>query len=249
MLNSGAEPDDQREPRPLWAVLLRKFRSAWRFASDAPYRHMLRLLWRPPEGVFQPFNDTQPDRYPAIFKFVQQQLGSESDVKILSFGCATGEEVFSLRQYFPRAAIKGIDANRGNIVVAQRRLRAAPDPGLSFAGGASARTEPAAFYDAIFCMAVLRHGSLGASGATRCDHLIKFETFAAAIADFHRCLKPGGLLIVRHSNFRVSDTPLGTAFETILRVPLQGAAGTPIFGPDNVLIPDADDPDTVFRKL
>jgi len=98
-------------------------------------------------------------------------------------------------------------------------------------------------------MAVLRHGSLGPEGVSHCDHLIKFETFAAAIADFHRCLKPGGLLIVRHSNFRVCDTPHGMAFETILRVPHSGAAKTPIFGPDNVLIPDADYPDTVFRKL
>jgi hypothetical protein len=34
-----------------------------------------------------------------------------------------------------------------------------------------------------------------------------------------------------------------------LRLPHAGAAKTPIFGPDNVLIPDAVYPDTVFRKL
>jgi SAM-dependent methyltransferase len=247
MLNTGTQPENGSETERKRSFLRRGVRFLSRFVSDAPYRHMLRLVWRPPHGVFQPFSDTQPDRYPAIFKFVQRQLGAESEVRILSFGCATGEEVFSLRQYFPRASIKGIDANRGNIAVARRRLRAAPDPGLSFAYGASARPEPPAFYDAIFCMAVLRHGSLGATGA--CDHLIKFETFAAAIAEFHRCLKPGGLLIVRHSNFRVCDTPLGAAFQTILRVPLQGAAKTPIFGPDNVLIADADYPDAVFRRL
>jgi len=249
MLNKGTQPENAEETQRRRGFLARGLRFVWRFATDAPYRHMMRLLWRPPAGVFQPFNDTQPDRYPAIFKFVQHQLGAGSEANILSFGCATGEEVFSLRQYFPRATIKGIDANGGNIAVARRRLSAAPDAKLSFAYGVSTRSEPSAFYGAIFCMAVLRDGDLGAAGMTRCDHLIRFETFAAAIADFHRCLKPGGLLIVRHSNFRVCDTPLGPAFETILRVPHAGASKTPIFGPDNVLIPDADYPDTVFRKL
>jgi hypothetical protein len=74
------------------------------------------------------------------------------------------------------------------------------------------------------------------------------QTFAAAVAEFHRCLEPGGLLSVRHSNLRVSDTPLCAAFETILRMPLQGAARTPVFGPDNVLVADADCPDTVFAN-
>ena len=97
-------------------------------------------------------------------------------------------------------------------------------------------------------MAVLRHGSLGLPGVTRCDHLIRFEDFARAIEDFRRCLKPGGLLVIRHSNFRLCDTAVGTEFETILRVKIPAAAKTPIFGPDNQLLPGVEDTDTVFRK-
>jgi hypothetical protein len=81
---------------------------------------------------------------------------------------------------------------------------------------------------------------------TRSDHLIRFEDFARAVADFERCLKPGGLLIVRHSNFRLGDAPAGRAFETILR--LTNVPGTPLFGPDNQRLADCDYPDTVFRK-
>src|SRR5579862_1094793 len=124
-----------------------------------------------PKGAFQPFNDTLDDRYPHIFRFVQSVLGAESKVEILSYGCSTGDEVFSLRQYFPRAVIKGIDINRANIAVCRRRLKEAPDNTISFATARSTETEPSGGYDAIFCMAVLRHGSLGLPGVERCDHL------------------------------------------------------------------------------
>ena len=95
-------------------------------------------------------------------------------------------------------------------------------------------------------MAVLRHGSLGLPGVTRCDHLIRFDDFARAVADFERCLKPGGLLIIRHSNFRLCDASVAVAFETILQIPT--GARTPLFGTDNRLLADWDYPDTVFRK-
>ena len=93
---------------------------------------------------------------------------------------------------------------------------------------------------------MLRHGSLGLPGVTRCDHLIRFEDFARAVADFARCLKPGGLLIIRHSNFRFCDASASQTFETILQLP--HASKTPLFGPDNQLLAVRDYPDTVFRK-
>ena len=111
-----------------------------------------------------------------------------------------------------------------------------------------AAAEPAGGYDAIFCMAVLRYASLGLPGVTRCDHLIRFEDFAQTAKEFWRCLKPGGLLVIRHSNFRLCDTAVGTEFETVLRVKIPAAAKTPIFGPDNQLLPGVEHTDTVFRK-
>jgi hypothetical protein len=75
----------------------------------------------------------------------------------------------------------------------------------------------------------------------------RFEDFARAVADFDRCLKPGGLLAICHSNFRLCDTPAGHAFETVMQVSSAGQT-TPIFGPDNRVIEGLDYPDTVFRK-
>ncbi len=97
-------------------------------------------------------------------------------------------------------------------------------------------------------MAVLRDGRLSLPGTERCDHLIRFDDFARMIEGFARSLRPGGLLIIRHSNFRLGDTRAGAAFRTILQ--LRDTTGRcPIFGPDNRLMAGADYPDTVFRKI
>jgi SAM-dependent methyltransferase len=245
-------PDNVKQPpetiRPPFVI--RVMRELWRLAVDRPHRNEAWLRLLRSKNTFQPFGTTRADRYPRIFSFVQSQLGTGGKVKILSYGCSTGEEVFSLRRYFPQAEIKGVDINPGNIAVCRRRLRQAPDTALSFETASSTAGEAAASYDAIFCMAVLRHGSLGNPGVTCCDHLLRFEDFAKAVEDFDRCLRPGGLLIIRHSNFRLCDTPLAQAFETLLSVKWTAASQkTPLFGPDNQLMDGVEYPDTVFRKI
>jgi SAM-dependent methyltransferase len=226
---------------------IRAVRKLWRVVVDKPYRHAMWLYLARPRGAFQPFNNTQPDRYPVVFRFVQSALGRDSAIKILSYGCSTGEEAFSLREYFPHATIKGIDINAANIAVCRQRLATALDTNIVFVTAASAAAEPSGIYDAIFCMAVLRHSGLGLAGITRSDPLLRFEDFARAVADFERCLKHGGLWVIRHSHFRLCDAPVSERFETILRVP-HGAQKPLLFGPDNRLLPGCEYPDTVFRK-
>jgi hypothetical protein len=93
---------------------------------------------------------------------------------------------------------------------------------------------------------VLRHGSLGDPNVTRCDHLLRFEDFENAVADFSRCLRSGGLLAMAHSNFRFADTRTSADFETLLTIKSQ----VPLFGRDNRRLTDAGDTiGAVFRKL
>jgi len=242
MPNINSATGNARPSSPIRAV-----RKLWRVLVDRPYRHAIWLYLARRKGTFQPFNNTEPDRYPVIFRFVQFALGRDGRSKILSYGCSTGEEVFSLRQYFPHAIIKGIDINAANIAVCRLKLNAAPDASIDFETATSTDQEPSAAYDAIFCMAVLRHSGLGLAGITRCDPLLRFEDFARAVADFERCLKPGGLLVIRHSHFRLSDAPIAQAFDTVLQVPL-GPQKPLLFGPDNRLLADCEYSDTVFRK-
>ncbi len=119
------------------------------------------LRWCKPRNLFQVNNCTQGNRYPVLFRLAREKLGDGPALQLLSFGCSTGEEVFTLRKYFPDATIKGIDINPHNISVCEQRLANNPDPKIHFELADSVKREPVAAYDAIFCMAVFRHGDLG----------------------------------------------------------------------------------------
>lgn len=230
------------------SFLQRKLAGLWRLARDPAYRWVKLLAWFGRAGMFQPFSVTWEDRYPQIFEHVREALGERQDLRLLSFGCATGEEVFTLRRYFPAARIKGIDINSAAVATARERLAAAPEPRIEFVEGSSVADEAPGTYDAIFCMAVLRDGRLG-SAPPRCDPRLRFADFERTSADLARALKPGGLLALRHSNFRFCDTSAARDFETGLAVPFPAdARSTPIYGPDNRLVPGAVYLDCVFVK-
>jgi SAM-dependent methyltransferase len=207
------------------------------------------LYFERPLDLFQPEPTTAENRYPTLFQFVRDHLGDWADGRILSFGCSTGEEVFSLRRYFPIARIKGVDINRRNIRECRERLaRIGGDPGLSFEIAGSAVAEPTACYDAVFAMAVFRHGGLG-EAPPRCGHLIKFGDFERSVGELARTLKPRGLLVLRHANFRFGDTATASAFRRICvaRSNPKGAQ-TPVYGRDNRLLSDGQADDGVFEK-
>jgi SAM-dependent methyltransferase len=226
-------------------MVKRLARFAVRYARDPVYRESLRLARERPAGLFQPLGWTEPERYPRIFRAARKALAGRPEPRLLSFGCATGEEIASLRRAFPDAVIKGIDINAESIVVC--RTLFASDSSVELAIADSTSAEPDAAYDAIFCMAVLRQGALGTTPPPRCDHLIRFGDFERAIADFARMLRPGGLLALRHSNFRLEDTSIAARFEPLLDA--SRFRDTPKYGPDNTLLPDTPREQALWRKL
>lgn len=60
---------------------------------------------------------TSMDRYPGIFAACQSYFAGRKELRILSYGCATGEEVVTLRRYFPRAFITGAEINRRSLAI------------------------------------------------------------------------------------------------------------------------------------
>ena len=242
--------DRERPDRRAPGFLYRCARAAFRFATSGAYRASIILRWRKPKNLFQLSAVTWADRYPEIFEFARRELGGGKDVKLLSFGCSTGEEVFTLRRYFPLATIRGLDINPHSIATCRSKLRARPDPGLTFEVASSLAGEASESWDAIFCMAIFRDGALADPGVARCDRRIRFAGFSAMIGDVARCLRPGGLLFLAHANFRFRDTPAARDFDLVLRARFgSGGAGiTPIFDRDNTRTAEFDCDEAGFRK-
>ncbi len=215
--------------------------------KDRESRNAALLRMFRPRGLYQPFGTTSEDRYPEIFALVRDHVGDGPDVRILSFGCATGEEVFSLRPYFPLGTIQGIDISPRNIAVCRRRLAMADDKQMFFSVAGSTAGEPDSSYDAIFAMAVFRHGDLNVSPPpARCEAYIRFVDFEQSVTDLARVLKPSGLLVIQHAMFRFCDTRAASAFDTLLNAGPD--ENWPVYSSDNHLLPGPEDTGVVFQK-
>lgn len=203
---------------------------------------------RSPQPQFTRDAATRPDRYPLAFQFARDWLGAKENLRILSFGCSNGEEVLTLRGYFPNAAIKGIDVDPRRI--AQARRLAAGQPAIRFEATGTALGEPVEAYDAIFCMAVFRDPTLDLPGTNETSGSLTFEKFEAEIERLVRCLKPGGLLMVAHSNFRVSDTRAAGLLKVVLHSDPPGSGVTPgLYGPSGSRLTNKVDRSLGFAKL
>jgi hypothetical protein len=199
-------------------------------------------------GRFQIYSHTLPDRYPWLFEFTRSRIGDSENTRLLSFGCSRGDEVFSLRKYFPAAAIKGVDIDPRNIEHCVRRARLSPAAVFTFEVAATTAGEQREIYDAIFCLAVLCHGNLTTLGAQRCDPDLRFADFESMVTDFARCIKPGGLLLLHTTNFRFNDTAISRHFDVVLEATPEQLADDVLFDRNNNLLPGVRYHDVGFRK-
>ncbi len=227
-----------------------KFNLVNRFVNVAHSSgHALRARLRPPlRGRFQAYNHTLPDRYPWLFRFAAESMGGHSPLRLLSFGCSLGDEVFALRHYFSEAAIKGIDIDPENIAACRARAEAQALTNASFETAATATAEASTSYDAIFCLAVLCLGDLTVAGAQCCEPALYFADFEEVVSDFSRCLKPGGWLWLHTTNFCFLDTAVARDFEVVLEADLAQMAPDVHFGRDNRLLQGERSRAVGFRK-
>ena len=178
-------------------------------------------------GCHQGPTRTAFDRYPEIF--AAAAVAAPDARRILSFGCATGEECVSLATYFPAAEIVGADINPVILLKARKhqsdriRFVYASDRTLSQMGG----------FDAVFCMAVLRHAGR-----------YSFEDFEERALFLETLVRPGGLLVIHNSPYRFGDTARRASYETI---PVAAPRDIGSFLPDGVTEVESDG--SIFRKL
>jgi SAM-dependent methyltransferase len=227
-----------------------KLRALHLFATLARNSHdrLRHRFRRALPGQFQAYSHTLPDRYPWLFEFARANVGDSVGTHILSFGCSRGEEVFTLRKYFPTAMIKGIDINRSNISRCKARARAENATSMTFAVAANTETEPADSYHAIFCLAVLCLGDLTVSGVQHSNPYLYFKDFERMVSDFSRCLRPGGILFLLTTNFRFCDAAVSRDFDIVLEADLTQLAPDVLFDSDNRLLPGTRYRPAAFRK-
>ena len=139
---------------------LAPLRRVWAYLRNDWVREGVRMRWRRPKNLFQPYCYTSMNRYPRCFAFARDTLGEASALNLLSFGCASGEEAFTLAHYFPQARIKGIDINARAIAAARRATPPADADRIRFDVASSAEAEPDGSYDAVFAFAVFRDDAL-----------------------------------------------------------------------------------------
>lgn len=198
-----------------------------------------------PRNLFQPYTTTSANRYPDELAQVAANLGTEEPA-ILSFGCSTGEELISLRAAFPRARIHGIDVNP--LAVRKARRRVAGDAGITVSRGGDA---PTGSYDVVLALAVFRHAALN-DAPPSCAGVLAFADFERTVAGLAGCVRPGGLLVVRHANFRFTDTTAAAGFEAVstgYASAGEGGLPTPLYGRDDRLIGTEARDDGIYRKL
>jgi hypothetical protein len=175
----------------------------WRVLSDRRFRSELLSEWKHPGVHHQRSTATSPDRYPALFGDCRDYLDDHPRRRLLSFGCSTGEEVVSLAERWPQAAIVGVDINAWCVAESRRRHQS---PRFTFVNRMSPEFALAGDFDAIFCLAVFqRHENrTNVDNAVAAGHT--FEQFEREISLLDAKLKPGGLLVIDHADFRFTDT-------------------------------------------
>jgi hypothetical protein len=201
-----------------------------------------------PDNLFQPQGTTAYGRYAEELEAARAALATPAP-DILSFGCSSGEELLTLRAYFPTARIRGLDINPVAVRAARRLVRDAGDARTSVGRAGDAASEPADAYDLVVALAVFRHPSLN-HAPERCDDLLDFGSFDRTVAGLSATVRPGGLFVIRHANFRFTDCAVAAHYEPVLTglASANEQTVTPVYGPDNRLVPADSRDDGIYRK-
>src|SRR5262249_17488545 len=98
-------------------------------------------------------------------------------------------------------------------------------------------------FDAILCMAVLQRtpSAIIEQGITSLKRIYPFEKFDRQIAELDALLTRGGLLVIRHTQYRLQDASAAWKYAALEAALREGGAGRK-FGRDSKGLPDESGP-------
>lgn len=180
---------------------------------DPVYRASRWLYLTSPGEQQQVTTYTEVDRYPLIFEGARTALaGRAGPLKLLSYGCSTGEEVASLRDLFPDAEIVGADINPAALEQAHRRHSG---PRTQFVSSRSDELVSLGPFDAIFCMAVLQRFPSVVAELDSLADVYPYAQFRDEVSRLHGLVAEGGILVLHLTHYRFADLELAASYETV----------------------------------
>lgn len=195
--------------------------------------------------MFQTFGTTRFDRHPQMFTAARDAMRGRPVKKLLSYGCSTGEEAFSLSGYFPEARIYGTDINKDRLKIAQANNR---DSRVTFFLSNPKNLRHHGPYDLIFAMSVfIRHPE-----DTRTENLsliFPFKSFEKGVAALLDHVEISGLLVIRNANYRVMDTNFASRLEVVVCPEVFQAPEVPLFAKNGVKQPSRRYDEQIFRRI
>jgi 2-polyprenyl-3-methyl-5-hydroxy-6-metoxy-1,4-benzoquinol methylase len=194
--------------------------------------------------ILQTASTTEFDRHPDLFKVVSELFSIEPNCRILSFGCSTGKECISLLEYFKNANIVGTDINKKSLKTAHREANNSHIEYLFSNDTVIAKEGP---YDIIFALSVLCKNP-EAEFIEDISKIYSFKEYEKTILFFDQILKPGGVLVIRSSNFMFKDTSVFKNYKIYKNSNLRTPQLFPKFTSNNIRIPNYLDDEEIFIK-
>ncbi len=166
---------------------------------------------RKPTPQHQLHKGTFRGRHVELMRDVRANLltaGTEvSALRILSFGCSSGEECLDLADIFESAQIYGAEIDP------EARAMAAclQGPNLQIIDSTEEDLLAAGPFDAIFAMNVLCLSPL-TKGMINISEVYPFAIFDATVGLLNRCLRPGGFLTLYNAQYFLEATAVGSSY-------------------------------------
>lgn len=211
------------------------------------FQSILLLQLLNPKNVHRTTSLTGMNRYPTIFSECRDYFDGEQNLRILSYGCSTGEEVLTLRKYFPTAYIVGAEINKYSLAI----CKALPvDDKITFIYSKLSEIQKHGHYDAIFCMGVLQRKPhyIAAKGISSLKTIYPFEKFEHQIIKLDELIKPQGLLIINFTQYSLWDTTVASKYGA-LGNNIQENYISPIFDKDSNVVIGPAPLNTIFLKM
>lgn len=233
---------------PIGKVVYRLLKTARHFGkltTNEKYRSKYITNWKFGRYYFQKDSYTVLNRYPVLFAECQNYLCNTANPRILSFGCSSGEEVFTLGLYFPNATIIGIDINSWCLKQCKKKNT---ERRFSFYHRLSEEYINSKNFDIVFCLAVFQR----TENRTETDEATQgftFNMFEEEILILDKKLKSNGLFVIDNTDFSFLETSCSAYYRPLEFEKNKLLRPRPLFNRQNQKTAEVQENYRVFVKL